>query len=408
MYKSLERYTFMHSQYIIIIDHMNIFELITQDKKARRGVLHTHHGSVQTPFFMPIATRGVVKGAIEVSDLRNIGFELLLSNTYHLHLRPGSKYIQEKGGLTQFMQWNGPILTDSGGFQVLSLSKHRKISEQGVTFRSHIDGSIVELTPENVIDIQYELGIDIAMVLDECTPFPCTMEYAQRSMERTTRWAKRCKEHWEKIGANKTQHLFAIVQGSEDKDLREKSAKDLVNLDFPGYAIGGVVESSEKLNEIIEFTTPFLPNDKLRYVMGVGTPENILNAIERGIDMFDCVLPTRNARHGQMFTRHGEINLRNAQWTKSDNPIDEMCHCHTCKNYSVAYLRHLFTINDPLAMRLGSIHNLHFYHDMMYNARKHIESNSFHEFKEEFIEKRKEKTRTRGTQGLVKNKHHAT
>ncbi len=393
---------------IIIYFLMKNFTLKVQDKNARRGELQTAHGTVQTPFFMPIATIGAVKAGIEPEDIRNIGFEIILSNTYHLHLRPGEKLIKKMGGLADFMNWNGPILTDSGGFQVLSLSKIRKITEEGVEFKSHIDGSKQFLTPEKVIEIQSDLGIDIAMVLDECTPYPCTRKYAKESLERTTRWAKRCKDHWMKIGSNKNQHLFAIVQGSVFEDLRVESAKQLVELDFPGYAVGGVVESSYKLNEVLDYTMPYLPEDKPRYLMGVGTPKDILEAVERGIDMFDCVLPTRDARHGKVFTLDGSFNISRAKYAKDENSIESECGCETCKKYSRAYLRHLFTVNEILAMRLASIHNLYFYCNLMKNIREAIENNNFESFKKETLKRlnKNKKEREVKEYGLVERKVH--
>jgi queuine tRNA-ribosyltransferase len=369
-----------------------MYKLKAQEKLARRGEIDTAHGKVQTPFFMPVATISAIKGGVEPHELREMGFELVLSNTYHLHLRPGEKLIKEMGGLAKFNNWNGPTLTDSGGFQVFSLAKIRKITEEGVAFASHIDGARKVLTPENVVEIQHDLGVDIAMVLDECTPYPCTKRYALDSLERTTRWAKRCKEQWLKLGADKTMHLFPIVQGSCFKELRIKSAQDLRALDMPGYAIGGLAvgEPNEEMYKVLDYTLPELPEDKPRYLMGVGTPENILEAVSRGIDMFDCVMPSRNARHAKVFTRSGDISLKLARFAKDESPIDPTCDCPTCKNYSRAYLRHLFKAKEILAMRLAVIHNLHFYSRMMQEIRKNIENGTFHEFKEEFIKKREQ------------------
>lgn len=364
---------------------MKAYSLLSQDGKARRGILHTKHGDVQTPFFLPIATVGAIKGGLEPEDLRKIGFEMILSNTYHLHLRPGEKIIKEMGGLSKFINWNGPILTDSGGFQVFSLSQLRKISESGVEFNSHLNGEKLYFTPEKVVEIQSDFGIDVAMVLDECPPHDCSRQYARDSFERTSRWAERCKKHWKKIKADKYQHLFGIVQGAAYKDLREESARELVDLDMSGYAIGGVVTEFDNLNKITEWVTPILPENKIRYLMGIGTPENILDSVERGVDMFDCVLPTRNARHGNLFTSTGTINIRNAHWKTNETPIDLECDCESCKKYSKAYLRHLFTVNEILGMRIASIHNLHFYGNLMKNIRKAIEEKRFAEFKKEFL-----------------------
>lgn len=367
-----------------------MFKLEKQEKLARRGSLALRSGVVQTPFFMPVATLASIKGGIEPHELREMGFELVLSNTYHLHLRPGEKLIKELGGIAKFNGWNGPVLTDSGGFQVFSLSKIRKISEKGVVFTSHLDGSKKELTPEKVVEIQRDLGVDIAMVLDECPPYPSTKKYALDSLELTTRWAKRSKEHAKKIGADKNMLLFAIVQGSVFEDLRIKSALDLASLDFPGYAIGGLAvgEPNEAMYKVLDYTLPHLPEEKARYLMGVGTPENILEAVERGIDMFDCVLPSRNARHGKVITSFGDYNITRAKYAKDEKAIEEGCECPTCKNYSRAYIRHLFQAKELLAFRLTVMHNLFFYAKLMQNIRKSIETGTFHEFKADFIQKR--------------------
>jgi queuine tRNA-ribosyltransferase len=366
-----------------------VFTLKNQDNKARRGEIQTKNGTMQTPFFMPIATSAAIKGGIETNDIKNMGFEIILSNTYHLHLRPGEKLIKQFKGLGNYMNWKGPILTDSGGFQVFSLSGMRKIEEKGVTFQSHHDGSKKFLSPEKVVEIQHDLDIDIAMVLDECAPFPCEKTYAKKSLERTTRWAKRCKDHWQKIEADKNMALFAIVQGSNYKDLRLQSAKELVALDFPGYAVGGLAvgEPNETMYEVLDYTLPELPENKPRYLMGVGTPENILEAVERGVDMFDCVLPTRNGRHGKIFTSEGSFNIARSKFSNDETPLDKNCKCSTCTNYTRGYIRHLFHAKEILAMRLASIHNLYFYNTLMKNIRKSIEEKRFAEFKKDFLEK---------------------
>ncbi len=365
---------------------MKAYTLLSTDHDARRGVLHTAHGDVQTPFFMPIATVGAIKAGILPTEIRAMGFELILSNTYHLHLRPGEDRVKAFGGLGHFMGWDGPILTDSGGFQAFSLAKINQIDESGVHFRSHLDGSAQSLTPESVIQIQDHLGIDIAMQLDECTPYPCAAAEARESMERSLRWASRCKEEWLRRGAAERLHLFGINQGSFDPAMRVESAKALVDLDLPGYAVGGVVVAFDRTPEVLEATLPHLPTDKPRYLMGIGTPLDILDAVERGIDMFDCVLPTRNGRHGKAFTSCGEINLTAATWKDSDLPIDPDCDCPVCASYSRGYLRHLFQVNEILGMRLATHHNLHFYSNLMKGIRTAIGEERFSVFRSDFIE----------------------
>ncbi|MGF1530934.1 MAG: tRNA guanosine(34) transglycosylase Tgt [Puniceicoccaceae bacterium] len=364
---------------------MKAYTLLRTDGDARRGILHTAHGDVQTPFFMPIATAGAIKAGIEPSEIRSLGFELILSNTYHLHLRPGEARVRRFGGLAKFIGWDGPILTDSGGFQAFSLAKINQIDESGVHFRSHLDGAPMSLTPESVIQIQDDLGIDIAMQLDECTPYPCDREVARESMLRSLRWAKRCKQTWEDRGAANHLHLFGINQGSFEPDLRADSAKALVDLDLPGYAVGGVVVAFTRTPEVLQASLPHLPVDKPRYLMGVGTPVDILHAVEQGIDMFDCVLPTRNGRHGRAFTSCGEVNLTGAAQADSELPIDPHCSCPVCQKYTRAYLRHLFQANEILALRLTTIHNLHFYSQLMANIRQSIEAGCFSKFKENFL-----------------------
>src|SRR5690554_4300984 len=363
------------------------FELIKEEKytKARLGRLHTPHGVIETPIFMPVGTRATVK-AMTPEEVKDLGAQIILSNTYHLYLRPGHDLVEEAGGLHKFMNWHGPILTDSGGFQVFSLGKLRKIKEEGVEFRSHIDGSKHFISPEKSIEIQNALGSDIMMCFDECTPYPSTYEYAKQSMERTTRWAKRCKEYhkdWDKQG------LFGIVQGGMYKDLREQSVKDLVELDFPGYAIGGlsVGEPMELMCEVLEYTAPLLPTNKPRYLMGVGTPDYLFEAVIRGIDMADCVLPTRVARNGTVLTSQGKLVIRNAKYSKDFSQLDPECDCYACTNYSRAYIRHLFNVNEILGARLTTIHNLYFLIKLMENIRNAIKEDRLLEYKDEFYKK---------------------
>ena len=368
-------------------------QLIATDKetKARVCNLTTAHGVIETPIFMPVGTLGTVK-AVNQDILENeIKAQIVLSNTYHLFLRPGMDVMEQAGGLHKFMNWNKPILTDSGGYQVFSLSEFRKIKPEGVEFRSHLDGTKYFFTPEKVIEIQRIIGPDIMMVLDECTPFPCDYDYAKKSQELTSDWAVLNKQAFDnskpKYGFD--QSVFGIIQGSVYKDLREESAKDIVNLNFDGYAIGGLAvgEPMDQMYELVDFTTDFMPEEKPRYLMGVGRPENILEAIERGIDMFDCVMPTRNARNAYLFTSAGTLSMRNAAYKNDFNKIDENCECYTCKNYSRAYLRHLFISKEILALELASIHNLHFYLDLVRTARKKIIRGEFKTWKEEIINK---------------------
>ena len=353
---------------------------------ARRGVIHTPHGDIQTPIFMPVGTQATVKSMTPEELKEEVKAQIILSNTYHLYLRPGHKLVEEAGGLHEFMRWDRPILTDSGGFQVFSLSDLRKISEDGVEFKSHLDGSKHMFTPESVMEIENSLGADIIMAFDECCPYPSTYEYAKNSMERTTRWAQRCKEAHKK--ADK-QALFGIVQGSMYKDLREKSAKDLVAMDLPGYAVGGlsVGEPLELMCEVLEHTTQFLPENKPRYLMGVGTPDYLIEAVLRGIDMCDCVLPTRIARNGTAMTWNGKVVVRNATYEKDWGPLDSECDCYTCKNYTRAYIRHLVKTNEILGIRLLSIHNLRFLTKLMERVREEIEKDNLGTFKEEFYKR---------------------
>ena len=363
------------------------YELLHVDKNsgARRGVVHTPHGDIQTPIFMPVGTLATVK-AMSPEELKNdVKAQIILSNTYHLYLRPGHDIVKEAGGLHKFMNWDRPILTDCGGFQVFSLSSLRKISEEGVLFNSHLDGSKHMFTPEKVMEIEEALGADIIMAFDECCPYPTDYDYVKKSMGRTTRWAVRCKE------AHKTENqgLFGIIQGGFYKDLREQSAKDLISLDFPGYAIGGISvgEPKEEFLDILRYTTPLMPENKPRYLMGVGSPDYLIEASLAGIDMCDCVLPTRLARHGTALTSKGKLVIRNQNFARDWNRLDDECDCYTCKNYTRAYLRHLIKTNEILGMRLLSLHNLRFLTKLMERVRIEIEHDNLLAFREEFYKK---------------------
>lgn len=363
------------------------YELLKESKesKARLGKIYTDHGEIETPIFMPVGTRATVK-TMTPEELKDIGAQIILSNTYHLFLKPGHELVEEAGGLHKFMNWEKPILTDSGGFQVFSLSDNRKITEEGVYFRSHIDGSEQFLSPEKSIEVQNALGADIIMAFDECAPYPADYEYIKHSMERTTRWAERC------IAAHRnpdSQALFGIVQGGMYKDLRQISAADLVKMDFPGYAIGGlsVGEPLELMNEMLDFTVDLLPKDKPRYLMGVGTPDYLFESVIRGIDMADCVLPTRIARNGTAFTARGKLVIKNAKYKKDFTPLDHECDCYTCKNYSRAYIRHLFNVNEILAYRLLTIHNLYFLIKMMEKIREAIRNDELLKYRDDFYKK---------------------
>ena len=368
-------------------------ELIATDKKSKARVcnLKTAHGVIETPIFMPVGTLGTVKAVNQNILEHEIKAQIVLSNTYHLYLRPGMEVMEQAGGLHKFMNWEKPILTDSGGYQVFSLSEFRKIKPDGVEFRSHLDGSMHFFTPEKVIEIERSIGSDIMMVLDECTPYPCEYDYAKKSQELTSDWAVLNKKAFEKTKPlyGFDQNLFGIIQGSVYKDLRERSAKDIVNLDFNGYAIGGLAvgEPMEQMYEMVSFTTDFMPENKPRYLMGVGRPENILEAIERGIDMFDCVMPTRNARNAYLFTSNGTLSMRNNSYKNDFNKIDEKCECYTCSNYSRAYLRHLFIAKEILALELATIHNLYFYLELVKTAREKILNGEFVTWKKEIINK---------------------
>lgn len=360
------------------------YTLLHRDGAARRGVLHTLRGDVQTPFFMPVATRGAIKGGVAAAEVGNLGYELILANAYHLHVRPGEERIRNLGGLAHFMGWDGPILTDSGGYQAWSMAKTNNITEEGITFQSHLDGSPVNLTPEKSVDIQASLGIDVAMALDECSDYPCSHEQAKLSMRRSMRWAKRCRSRWMETKANESMLLFGIGQGSFFADLRRESARILADLDFPGYAIGGVVVDFSRTAEAVLPSIPHLPVDRPRYLMGMGTPLDLLTAVEMGIDMFDCVLPTRNGRHGRVFTTFGEVNLTAARWKDSDDPIDAHNDFHVSRNYSRSYLRHLFGVGESLGGRLATLHNLSFYGNLMNGIRQSIENGTFTAFKADF------------------------
>jgi queuine tRNA-ribosyltransferase len=363
------------------------YKLLYESKEcnARLGEIHTPHGVIETPIFMPVGTKATVK-TMTPEELKELEAQIILSNTYHLYLRPGHNLIKEAGGLHKFMNWDRPILTDSGGFQVFSLGKLRKITEEGVVFKSHIDGSEHFISPEKAVEIQNCLGSDIMMAFDECTPYPATYEYAKKSMERTTRWAKRCKDAHKNT---EKQALFGIVQGSMFKDLRLESLKQLVDLDLPGYALGGlsVGEPAEIMNEVLDYMVHEMPRNKPRYLMGIGSPDYIFEAVERGIDMADCVMPTRMARNGSFLTSKGKLAIKNAVHRNDFGPIDDECQCYCCKNYSRAYLRHLFKENEILGARLATIHNLFFLINLMKNIRISIKEEKFLEFKKDFYKK---------------------
>ena len=360
------------------------YELLHECKQtgARRGVIHTLHGDIQTPVFMPVGTQATVK-SLSPEELIDVNAQIILSNTYHLFLRPGHDLVKEAGGLHKFMNWNRPILTDSGGFQVFSLGKLRKISEDGVEFQSHIDGSKKFLSPEKVVEVQNALGSDIMMAFDECCEYPSSYEYTQKSMERTTRWAKRCKDAHKQTDK---QGLFGIIQGGFYKDLRKKSAEDLIKLDFPGYAIGGISVGEPK-EKFLKYTAPLMPKDKPRYLMGVGTPDYLIEAAIAGIDMCDCVLPTRIARHGTALTSTGKLVVRNSQCERDFSPLDSECDCYACKNYSRAYIHHLIRTNEILGIRLLSIHNIKFLTNLMDRVRIEIEQDHLGDFRDDFYNK---------------------
>ncbi len=370
-----------------------LYKILNTDGMAKRAEFKTVHGTIQTPVFMNVGTLGVIKGAVSTIDLEKINCQVELSNTYHLHIRPGDEIIKKLGGIHKFMNWQKPILTDSGGFQVFSLARLRDITERGVKFNSHIDGRKIFIGPEESIRIQSNLGSTIAMAFDECIPNPSTREYVSNSVSRTTRWLERCIVEMDRLNkqedtVNKNQLLFGINQGGVYEDIRIEHAKIISEFDLPGYAIGGLAvgESTEEMYEVLDKVVPYLPRNKPIYLMGVGTPENILEAVERGVDFFDCVLPARNGRHGQVFTNKGKINLLNKKFELDDNPIDEECKCEACCNYSRAYIRHLFKAKEMLALRLCVLHNLNFYNTLLRDVRKSIELNEFSKFKKQKLE----------------------
>lgn len=365
-----------------------MYQLIKKEGKARRGEFTTVHGIVQTPAFMNVGTAGAIKGAVSSYDLKDIKCQVELCNTYHLHLRPGDEVIKQLGGLHKFMGWEAPILTDSGGFQVFSLAKLRKIKEEGVYFQSHINGKKIFMGPEESMQIQSNLASTIAMAFDECIENPSTFEYTQNSIERTTRWLNRCKNEMERLNTlpttiNRKQMLFGINQGSTFAQLRIKHMLDIAKLDLDGYAIGGLAvgETTQEMYDTIDIVEPYMPQDKIRYLMGVGTPANIIESVARGVDIFDCVMPSRNARHGQLFTWSGIININNAKYEVDANPIDNQCDCTTCTNHSRAYVRHLLKAGEMLGMRLAVIHNLYFYNTLMEKIRTALDNNTFEQFR---------------------------
>lgn len=370
------------------------FTVIKKEGNARRGIFETVHGTVQTPAFMNVATVAAIKGALSAGDLENIGTQVMLCNTYHLHVRPGDSIVYDMGGLHKFTTWKKPILTDSGGFQVFSLAKLNKIQEEGVTFRSHIDGRKIFMGPEESMQIQSRLASTIAMAFDECVENPAPYDYAKASCERTLRWLERCKIEMDRLNAlpetiNKEQLLFGINQGCTYDDLRMEHMKEIAKMDLDGYAIGGLAvgEPKEDMYRIISAVTPYAPENKPRYLMGVGTPGNILEGVSRGVDLFDCVMPSRNARHGHLFTKQGIININNSKYILDESPIDADCSCPVCQRYSRGYIRHLMKANEMLGMRLAVMHNLYFYNNLMTETRYHIENGSFEDYKNEYCVK---------------------
>ena len=367
------------------------FNLIKTEGRARRGVLHTVHGDIQTPVFMNVGTCAAIKGGVSTMDLRELKCQVELSNTYHLHVRPGDKLIKEMGGIHKFFNWDKPVLTDSGGFQVFSLASLRKITEEGVHFASHVDGRRMFMGPEESMQIQSNLASTIAMAFDECIENPAEYKYVEQSCDRTTRWLVRCKAEMQRLNSlpdtiNKHQMLFGINQGSTYDDLRIKHMLEIAELDLDGYAIGGLAvgESTEEMYRIIDVVEPYMPKDKPRYLMGVGTPCNILEAVHRGVDFFDCVMPSRNARHGNLFTWHGKMNVMNEHYAKDPRPFDEGCGCPACRNYSRSYIRHLIKAKEALGMRLAVIHNLYFYNELTEKIREALDGGYFEEFYQKY------------------------
>ena len=365
-----------------------MYKLITKDGKAKRGVFSTPHGDIQTPVFMNVGTAAAIKGAVATSDLEDIDTQVMLCNTYHLHVRPGDEIVKQLGGLHEFTNWKRPILTDSGGFQVYSLAKLRNIKEEGVTFNSHVDGRKIFMGPEESMTIQSNVASTIAMAFDECPPAKAERSYIEKSVARTYRWLIRCRDKMNELNSmegtiNKEQMLFGINQGGVLDDIRIDHAKMITELDLPGYAIGGLAvgESHEEMYHVLDVTVPYLPEDKPTYLMGVGTPANILEAVERGVDFFDCVYPTRNGRHGQLYTNQGKINIKNKKYELDTRPIAEDCDCPVCKKYTRAYIRHLLKADEMLGMRFCVLHNLHFYNNMMKEIREAIEEHRFSEYK---------------------------
>lgn len=377
-----------------------MYKILCKDGSAKRGRLETVHGTIETPVFMNVATVGAMKGAVSTEDLQNLKTQVVLSNTYHLHVRPGDEIVKKMGGIHKFMVWDKPILTDSGGFQVFSLAGLRKIKEEGVYFNSHIDGRKIFMGPEQSMQIQSNIASTIAMAFDECPPHPATRQYMQNSVDRTTRWLERCKKEMDRLNSldttiNKSQLLFGINQGGTFEDIRIEHAKRISELNLDGYALGGLAvgESHAEMYDIIEKTVPYLPEDKPTYLMGVGTPANILESVERGVDFFDCVYPARNGRHGHAYTNHGKMNLMNKKYELDDRPLDETCDCPTCRKYSRAYIRHLLKAKEMLGLRLMVTHNLYFYNNMMEEIRDAIEKGCFKEYKKKKLEQLEEEAK---------------
>ena len=375
-----------------------MFELLSQSGRARRGIYQTPHGAIQTPVFMNVGTQAAIKGAVSAGDLEQIGTQVELSNTYHLHVRPADRLIRDMGGLHKFMTWSGPILTDSGGFQVFSLAELRKIKEEGVSFHSHVDGAKIFMGPEESMRIQSNLGSDIAMAFDECVKIPSPYEYVKRSCERTTRWLQRCKAaldayNSESDAVNPGQVLWGINQGAVFHDLRIAHMQEIAALDLPGYAIGGLAvgETHQEMYDTIEAVEEYMPKDRPRYLMGVGTPSNIIESVARGVDFFDCVMPSRNGRHGHLFTWNGVININNRKYERDPDPIDPLCTCPACTRYSKSYIRHLLKAQEPLALRLMVLHNLFFYNELMRRIREALEQGTFAAFRAEYSVKLSER-----------------